>query len=465
MEPVFDIIDMMKNKLVKLIKILIISSTALLLISCSPGDFYLLGKKEITLEVHTPYIDDGYHIKDDLPVTVSAMPDTDILGTYPITYTATIAGKTRTLKRIVKVVDTQAPKITLTGSIENIKCPAKPYQEEGYRAFDNFDGDLTAKVSVSSVKDGYLYSVKDSSGNLAEIIRSFTLKDTVYPILTLNGAAKITLPLNGQYTEYGASATDNCDDVSQAIQISSDVNTALLGTYAVTYSVTDKSGNTTVQSREVIVADIPQTIVYLTFDDGPSLLTPDILAILKAYGVKATFFVGKKSDDLKYLLTMEHDQGNTVALHAYIHNYYVIYQSTEIFFTNLYKVQDWVQSATGVKSYLYRFPGGSSNTASNYNPGIMTTLARMIQEAGFHYFDWSVSSGDGNSKTTSAQMIKNVTSNIKPGKSYVVLMHDSAGHNATVAALPVILNYLQSIGAQMLPITMDTPQVHHRIAN
>ena len=95
----------------------------------------------------------------------------------------------------------------------------------------------------------------------------------------------------------------------------------------------------------------------------------------------------------------------------------------------------------------------------------MTTLTRMVQEAGFHYFDWNVSSGDGSSTTTSDQMVRYVTNKIKPGGTYIVLMHDSQGHTNTVEALPQILDYLQSIGATVLPITMDTPQFHHNVQN
>ena len=137
----------------------------------------------------------------------------------------------------------------------------------------------------------------------------------------------------------------------------------------------------------------------------------------------------------------------------------------KLFFDNLYKIQAWVEQVTGNKSMIYRFPGGSSNTTSLFNPGIMTTLTKMILEKGFHYFDWNVSSGDGNDKTTTAQMIAYVTKNIKIGNYNVVLMHDSEGHSKSVAAVAPILDYLISIDALILPITMDTPQSHHRLAN
>jgi len=103
--------------------------------------------------------------------------------------------------------------------------------------------------------------------------------------------------------------------------------------------------------------------------------------------------------------------------------------------------------------------------SSSFNPGIMTTLTQMVVDEGFHYFDWNISSGDGNSKTTTAQMIYNVTINCRPGRNNVVLMHDSASHDESVAALRPILDYLKSIDAVILPITMETPQIHHHVNN
>jgi peptidoglycan/xylan/chitin deacetylase (PgdA/CDA1 family) len=456
---------MMKKITSLLFKILMITSTFLMLVSCTKGDFYLLGKSKMTLEVHSSYVEPGYYAKEGLSVTIDTNLDRDVLGTYQVTYTATVNEKVVTLNRTITVVDTTAPEITLVGNVQNIKCTNKVYEEEGFTAIDNLDGDLTSKVTVSSVNDGFLYRIQDSSGNLAELVRSFTMEDTQFPVLDLIGSDKLLISQNSSYIEYGASALDNCDDVSQDIKITSTVNTAVLGTYMVYYSVKDNSGNATVKTRTVEVTDIPQTIVYLTFDDGPSLRTLEVLDILKAYNVKGTFFVGKKVDTLKYIMTRAHDEGHTVALHAYSHTASVIYASTDVFFYYLYLVQDWVESATGEKSWLYRFPGGSSNTSSRFNPGIMTTLTRMVQEEGFHYFDWNVSSGDGSSTTTSAQQVANVLRKVKPGGTYVVLMHDSSSHTNTVESLPLILDYLQSIGAQVLPITMDTPQVHHTVSN
>lgn len=139
-------------------------------------------------------------------------------------------------------------------------------------------------------------------------------------------------------------------------------------------------------------------VVYLTFDDGPSPNTPRIIDILNENGVKATFFVkngGKYNGYMKNIT----ESGNQIALHSYSHNYPQVYASEQAFFDDLQKISDLVYNETGVRTNIFRFPGGSSNTISRkYSPGIMTTLTKEVQEKGYCYFDWNVSSGDAVSR-------------------------------------------------------------------
>jgi peptidoglycan/xylan/chitin deacetylase (PgdA/CDA1 family) len=213
------------------------------------------------------------------------------------------------------------------------------------------------------------------------------------------------------------------------------------------------------------VLDQAPTIVYLTFDDGPHANTEDVLDILKRYNALATFFVVRRDPKYNSLVTRAYQEGHTVALHSNTHNYWDIYESEEAYFEDLYLVQDYVFELTGHRSWILRFPGGSSNTVSRFNPGIMTTLTEAVQNQGFHYFDWSVSTGDGNSANPPQTIIDRAIKYIKLGRSNVVLMHDGAGHDETVTALPAIMDYLMSINAVLLPITMDTPQYHHHVQN
>ena len=204
--------------------------------------------------------------------------------------------------------------------------------------------------------------------------------------------------------------------------------------------------------------------VYLTFDDGPSAETDRILDILKEYNVKATFFVIGKTDENSvkaYQRIVE--EGHTLGMHSYSHQYAQIYASREAFEDDLTSLQDYLFSITGMESTFYRFPGGSSNKVSKIP---MSDLIQCLEERNITYFDWNVSSGDASGTQLSSQtIINNVMSGINGTlKNYVVLFHDSAAKKTTVDALPEILEQLQAMEhTQILPITGDTDPVQHRV--
>ncbi len=204
--------------------------------------------------------------------------------------------------------------------------------------------------------------------------------------------------------------------------------------------------------------------VYLTFDDGPSAETDRILDILKEYNVKATFFVIGKTDENSvkaYQRIVE--EGHTLGMHSYSHQYAQVYASREAFEDDLTSLQDYLFSITGMESTFYRFPGGSSNKVSKIP---MSDLIQCLEERNITYFDWNVSSGDASGTQLSSQtIINNVMSGINGTlKNYVVLFHDSAAKKTTVDALPEILEQLQAMEhTQILPITGDTDPVQHRI--
>lgn len=206
--------------------------------------------------------------------------------------------------------------------------------------------------------------------------------------------------------------------------------------------------------------------IYLTFDDGPSPRTPEVLKILKDNGVKATFFVthinGKSSHYMKDIVA----EGHTIALHSYTHNYDKIYASEEAYFADLQQISDLVYSETGVRTNLIRFPGGSSNIVSRFNPGIMTRLTQQVTDKGYVYFDWNVVSGDANrGGATAQQIINNCRKVSKKSDAVIVLMHDSAEKRTTVEALPEVIAYYKAAGCKFATITESTPPAHQRVAN
>lgn len=204
--------------------------------------------------------------------------------------------------------------------------------------------------------------------------------------------------------------------------------------------------------------DIPR--VYLTFDDGPSDYTDDILDILDDYNIKATFFVvGKDVDTYGDAYKRIVDDGHTIGMHSYSHNYSAIYSSKEAFESDFNEIHDLIFDVTGVDSKFYRFPGGSSNKLSNIG---MYPFISFLNEEGVEYFDWNVSSGDATSAAfTSAELVDNVMTDVVKYKTSVVLLHDSRGKQATVEALPELIEALQQEGAMILPITDDTTVIQH----
>ena len=200
--------------------------------------------------------------------------------------------------------------------------------------------------------------------------------------------------------------------------------------------------------------------VYLTFDDGPSTNTQQILDILKQYNVKATFFVIGKTDDLsKEMYKKIVEEGHTLGMHSYSHKYSVIYDSMSAFEQDFNQIHDYLKEVTGVDCKYYRFPGGSSNQVSNSD---MREFIRYLNDRGITYYDWNVSSGDATSQAyTADELIQNVMGDVTKYKTSVVLMHDSAVKPATVEALPALIEQLQGIGAEILPIDENTATVHH----
>ena len=203
--------------------------------------------------------------------------------------------------------------------------------------------------------------------------------------------------------------------------------------------------------------------VYLTFDDGPSENTPEILSILKKYDVKATFFVtGKESDEAKQWYQQIVADGHTLAMHSYSHKYSTIYESVDAFSADLTELHDFLKDLTGVDCRFYRFPGGSSNQVSNTD---MNEFIDYLGEQGITYYDWNVVCGDATSQIyTADELVQNVMTDVVKYKNSVVLMHDAAEKDTTVDALDKILQKLEEMDAEILPITEDAPVIHHNLS-
>lgn len=201
--------------------------------------------------------------------------------------------------------------------------------------------------------------------------------------------------------------------------------------------------------------------VYLTFDDGPSIYTNEILDILKQYDVKATFFVlGKESEESKEAVRRIAAEGHSLGMHSYNHQYDEIYASKEAFAEDFQKIRDYLFQLTGEECHLYRFPGGSSNTVSNVDVHV---FIEYLREQNTVYYDWNVSAGDAAKVSLSAEAIlTNATKGLEKQSVSVILFHDAASRRSTVDALPSIIEKIQAMpDTEILPITADTELVQH----
>lgn len=456
----------------------------------------MVGDATIIQEYHSPFADpgasacfDGFFMKEKaIAVKTTGEVNTERLGTYRLTYSAeyvmdlyffTIPCQV-TVTRDVRVVDTRAPEIRLITNPDYFTLPGGTYEEEGFTAVDNHDGDITAAVVRTQTQDQVIYTVTDSSGNTAQVTRAIEYTDPIAPELTLLGAPHIMLQVGTAYTEAGAVAMDNCDgDLSQQVTVTGEVDTNQEGIYTLQYSVKDNFGNETTAQRVIFVSKMPVVpgvphtqyedplpsngkVIYLTFDDGPSEHTPKLLDILDKYQVKASFFVVYSGN--KPVLQRMAQAGHTVAIHSASHDYSYIYSSVENYLNDLYITQYNIEQATGIKTMMFRFPGGTANTVSRqYRTGIMTELVQELTCRGFRYFDWHVDSKDAVGAETRDEIYYNAVSGIGNRKNTVILQHDVTARS--VEAAEMIIQWGIANGYSFLPLTMESPYCQHGTQN
>ena len=204
--------------------------------------------------------------------------------------------------------------------------------------------------------------------------------------------------------------------------------------------------------------------VYLTFDDGPSTNTQQILDILKQYNVKATFFVIGKTDDLsKEMYKKIVEEGHTLGMHSYSHKYSVIYDSMSAFEQDFNQIHDYLKEVTGVDCKYYRFPGGSS-TQNTSLP--IQNFIDVLKKNHYLYLDWNVISPDiNNANATKEQVVTGVMQGVDAYDTAVVLMYDVADKPMTVKALPSIIKQIKAKNYELLPVDESMILIQHNNGN
>ena len=250
--------------------------------------------------------------------------------------------------------------VTLEGGADMAITTGTFYQEPGYSALDNVDGDLTGQVQV----DGEV--------------------DWLTP-----GTYSVTYTVTDGY--------ENTTTATRTVEVKA------------------------VPRPEVVWPE--GKVIYLTFDDGPGPYTEQLLDVLDSYGVKATFFVTNRGygEMMKEIVDRGHSIGIHTMSHVYERIYAspeayfadllgmqdVIYQNTGVK-TTLMRFPGGSSNTVSAHSYV----------------GLMSLLTRAVQDAGFQYFDWNVDSNDAGGAKKAQTVFNNVTAGVSQNRVSVVLQHD-----------------------------------------
>lgn len=203
---------------------------------------------------------------------------------------------------------------------------------------------------------------------------------------------------------------------------------------------------------------INQKNVYLTFDDGSSKNTTQILKILKENNIKATFFFNTSENQTSDSIIKEaYDNGHALGvLTSTDYNYDVIYSSVENYLKDFEQSYNRLYQVTGEKPSILRFPGGSINV---FNKNNYKELIDQIEDKGLVYFDWNVCANDGGSRHISKElMVINATKLPYRSEKCIVLMHDNGNENICQALQEVIQFYREN-GYDFEKLTLDVKPI------
>ena len=184
---------------------------------------------------------------------------------------------------------------------------------------------------------------------------------------------------------------------------------------------------------------------FLTFDDGPSSVTPIILETLKQENIKATFFVlGSRVDALPETVKRIYEEGHFIANHGYTHSYSAIYASPQTVLDEFNQCNESVKKAIDVPEYnshLFRFPGG---LVGGPYANIKSQAKELLAQNDILYVDWNALSGDAETTEPTIEFeMQRIQETVSNKNSVVILMHDAEAKKVTAEALPQIINWLK----------------------
>jgi len=194
-----------------------------------------------------------------------------------------------------------------------------------------------------------------------------------------------------------------------------------------------------------------EKVIYITFDDGPTLNTPQILKTLDSYGAKATFFVLEERivqypDFIKQI----YYSGNALGLHGVSHSER-IYQTPTSPLEEMEKTNRSLRFYLGEESRLVRVPFGSSYRLTKEQ-------AKNLTDNGYIIWDWNVDPRDSVGKIIPEKVMANLRRDLgKCRGTPVMLLHD---RKSTANLLPSILAYLKEEGYTMLLLNTELTSIN-----
>ncbi|MES2748204.1 MAG: polysaccharide deacetylase family protein [Bacteroidota bacterium] len=178
--------------------------------------------------------------------------------------------------------------------------------------------------------------------------------------------------------------------------------------------------------------------IALTFDDGPNLITPQILTLLKQYNAKATFFcIGKNIEKHPKILKKTFEEGHIIGNHSFSHSHFFDFYRKEKVIAELQQTDVIIEQIIGKKPAFFRPPYGVTN------PSIRRALATTNHKV----IGWNIRSMDGIIQNKKI-IFNRISSRITPGA--IVLLHDTSEN--TVSVLEQLLLFLQSNNYQVVSL-------------
>ena len=224
-----------------------------------------------------------------------------------------------------------------------------------------------------------------------------------------------------------------------------------------------KASPNTIANEQIIenekITKHKKKVIYLTFDDGPSYkVTNKVLDILKENEVQATFFlIGNQIKDKEEVVKRIYEEGNSIGLHTYTHNFKKIYCDEDKFIQEMMICRSEINETIGVSPNIIRFPGGSYKHLSK-------DYLKKLHDNNFKVYDWNADNSDGlNPKIEPYNLYTKAIKGSDERQAVVLLLHCTDMNKNTCQALPNIIKYYKSHGYEFKIITEETAELYFPI--